>query len=420
MTRLKTVFLPILVRVLADFDCPQYCYESSESSSVSINIMAVDQSFGGMYDWIVAKADDFMALHPSVSIAVVPVSWGDLADEALNDVSDGVNFYSAYVMMVGQKIGQLAPYLLDLTDLIVDNNGDINWNEIGSFYRSYQALYQGKIYVLPLDGDFQTLYYRMDYFEAHNMSVPRTLEEYVAASMYFNGTDLNGDGTPDYGSCFPHHNWASEFYFWPWVAQYTQYLGTSAWRVLSIRLAPSKAHWPLCMETHINLGAHLWDVWIHNNHYSDECHNTNLQPQTQSSGTASALRARHCLALLPHHTVRWEQAHMRDCNGCRTSRSPQLSNGGMRIHLRQRKDLHHQPDGTSTAVQIRLCECRAGIRDICLDCSLNFRFFGPDVKLSQPVFVFTWPILQQLRQRDFFRIAEQQFEPANHNCARSK
>ena len=206
MTRLKTVFLPILVRVLADFDCPQYCYESSESSAVSINIMAVDQSFGGMYDWIVAKADDFMSLHPSVSIAIVPVSWGDLADEALNDVSDGVNFYSAYVMMVVQKIGQLAQYLLDLTDLIVDNNGDINWNEIGSFYRSYQALYQRKIYVLPLDGDFQTLCYRMDYFEAHNMSVPRTLEEYVAASVYFNGTDLNGDGTPDYGSCFPHHN----------------------------------------------------------------------------------------------------------------------------------------------------------------------------------------------------------------------
>ena len=65
-------------------------------------------------------------------------------------------------MMVGQQVGQLAPYLKDLTDFIVDNEGDINWNEIGSFYRSYQDLYQEKVFVLPLDGDFQTLYYRME------------------------------------------------------------------------------------------------------------------------------------------------------------------------------------------------------------------------------------------------------------------
>ena len=53
------------------------------------------------------------------------------------------------------------------------------------------------------------------------MTVPRTLEEYVAASVYFNGKDLDGDGTADHGSCFPHHGWGSEYFFWPFVAQYT-------------------------------------------------------------------------------------------------------------------------------------------------------------------------------------------------------
>ena len=163
--------------------------------------MAVNQDLGsgGPHDWVVAEADDFMALNASVIINVIDVPNEDLADEALQDVIDGVNFYSAYLMMVGQQIGQLAPYLKDLTDFIVDNEGDINWNEIRSFCRSYLALYQVKVFVLPLDGAFQTLYHRLDYFEAHNMTVPRTLEEYVAASVYFNGKVLEGDGTADYG-----------------------------------------------------------------------------------------------------------------------------------------------------------------------------------------------------------------------------
>ena len=117
-----------------------------------------------------------------------------------------------------------------LTDFIVDNEGDINWNATGSFYRSYQGLYQGKIFVLPLDGDFQTLYYRLDYFEAHNMTVPSrsmsqrpcTLMARILVVVALQTTDL----------AFPRLGFG--VFFWPFVAQCTQYLGTAQGGIFSM------------------------------------------------------------------------------------------------------------------------------------------------------------------------------------------
>ena len=72
------------------------------AESVSINILAVNQDLGsgGQHGWIVAKADDFMALNPSVVVTVIEAPYRDLADEV-----DEVNLHSAYIMMVGQENG---------------------------------------------------------------------------------------------------------------------------------------------------------------------------------------------------------------------------------------------------------------------------------------------------------------------------
>ena len=48
---------------------------------------------------------------------------------------------------------------------------------------------------------------RQDLFTQHGMSTPETIEELVTAAEYFHGTDLNGDGTPDYGFCGKVHCW---------------------------------------------------------------------------------------------------------------------------------------------------------------------------------------------------------------------
>ena len=62
--------------------------------------------------------------------------------------------------------------------------------------------------------------------------MPRTLEEYVLASQELNATDLNGDGVPDFGSCFPWVGDNSSEYFLTWITQVLQYRGTSQGTVL--------------------------------------------------------------------------------------------------------------------------------------------------------------------------------------------
>lgn len=45
------------------------------------------------------------------------------------------------------------------------------------------------------------MYYRRDVLAAHNLTVPRTWDDFLAVAAKTNGTDMNGDGRPDYGVC---------------------------------------------------------------------------------------------------------------------------------------------------------------------------------------------------------------------------
>ena len=117
--------------------------------------------------------------------------------------------------------------LMDLSTFTVDNVNDIAWQTIGRFFRAHPSLYEGKVLTLPLEGDVISLFYREDIFTSRGVAVPRTLEEYVLASQELNGTDLNGDGVPDFGSCFPCVGDYSGEYFVAWITQVQQYQGTS-------------------------------------------------------------------------------------------------------------------------------------------------------------------------------------------------
>ena len=57
------------------------------------------------------------------------------------------------------------------------------------------------------------IYYRTDVFAANNLKPPETWDDYVAAAKLLNGKDLNGDGTPDYGSCISKKRNAQAYWF---------------------------------------------------------------------------------------------------------------------------------------------------------------------------------------------------------------
>ena len=214
--------------------CYTQCLQTTSASATSINVMLVDGStdslWQGTQQWYDSKTAEFNALFPAISVELSHVPYEDMVTQAEEDVQHGTNQYHAYLvpfMNTNGGTSRLAEDLMDMSVFTVDNVNNIQWNTIGQFFRSHSALYEGKVLTLPLSGDTVFLYYRRDLFEAYGLAVPRTLEEYVVASQTLNGTDLNGDGEPDYGSCFPHAGEFAAEYFLIWVAQVLQYRGTS-------------------------------------------------------------------------------------------------------------------------------------------------------------------------------------------------
>ena len=69
------------------------------------------------------------------------------------------------------------------------------------FFRDFSQTFNGKTYMITLDGDFQMVYYRTDVLQKLGMQPPKTWDDYLAIAKAAHGKDLNGDGKPDYGSC---------------------------------------------------------------------------------------------------------------------------------------------------------------------------------------------------------------------------
>jgi len=94
--------------------------------------------------------------------------------------------------------------LADLTEFVRnDPYGDVNWPDIFRFNREVQSVYDNVVRLLPCDGDVHSLFYRKDLFEQHNVSVPRTWDEYTAVARFFHGMEVpQGNATVTLtGSC---------------------------------------------------------------------------------------------------------------------------------------------------------------------------------------------------------------------------
>ena len=146
-------------------------------------------------------------------VNVVAVGFQTIYDKALLDASTGTNSFDAYVFdpqWMGDFVGP--GYLLDLTDR-VNNDPQLDWQDIGPFFRDFNATYNGKVYTIPLDGDFHMVYYRKDILEKDGVKPPATWDDYLTIAQKYNGQDLNGDGQPDYGSCIAKKKGAQS-YWW--------------------------------------------------------------------------------------------------------------------------------------------------------------------------------------------------------------
>lgn len=181
---------------------------------VTVNVL----SFAGpqVTEPLLRRGPDFEALT-GANIEVTTVPFAELYNTILTDQSTGTNSYDAFVMSPQWNADFVAAGILEDLSSYVANDANIQWDDIAPFFRNFIATYNGSIYVVPLDGDFHMIYYRTDIFEAAGLQPPKTWEDYLAAAAQFNGTDLNGDGETDYGSCIPKVRQGQSFW---WIVDF--------------------------------------------------------------------------------------------------------------------------------------------------------------------------------------------------------
>jgi multiple sugar transport system substrate-binding protein len=160
-------------------------------------------------------------------IKIVTFPFGTLYQEIKQDLSQGNKKYDVMVFAPQWMVDYATPgYLENLTQRVAADS-NIEWDDIAPFFRDFSSTYQGKIVSIPLDGDFQMVYYRTDLLPAAKLNPPETWEEYLTIAKQFQGKDLNGDGTPDYGSCTAKKpNDQSFSMFWSVATSFLQSQGT--------------------------------------------------------------------------------------------------------------------------------------------------------------------------------------------------
>ncbi len=198
---------------------------AQDFNGVTVNVLTFDGP--QIAEPLQRRAPDFEKLT-GAKVNIVTVPNANLYQTILTDQATGTNSYQAFVFDPQWMSDFATPgYLQDLTSYI-QNDPAIQWNDIGQFFRNFSATYNGKIYTVPLDGDFHMVYYRTDVLQKLNMQPPKTWDDYVAIAKAANGMDMNGDGQPDYGSCISMAK-AQQAYWWiiSIAAPFIQSQGTS-------------------------------------------------------------------------------------------------------------------------------------------------------------------------------------------------
>ena len=144
------------------------------------------------------------------------IVFSDAADIFADPVEDmgtstrqGSEVYDGYFMSYSHfpevsALGLTEP----LNERIRQDNSRLKWEDVlpkvkqMGEYRHRNG--QTNIEFLMYDGDFFVPIVRLDLLEKHNLPLPNSWEELAEYANFFNNTDLNDDGEPDFGIChFP-------------------------------------------------------------------------------------------------------------------------------------------------------------------------------------------------------------------------
>src|SRR5215468_4747640 len=136
--------------------------QAGEFDGVTVNIM----TFTGpqIAEPLQRRAPDFEKMT-GAKINVITVPFSDLYTKLLTDWASGTNSVDAAVFAPQWMVDYVAGGYLEELGPRIAKDAAIQWNQIAPFFRDFSATFAGKIYLVPVDGDFHMLYYRTDVFE---------------------------------------------------------------------------------------------------------------------------------------------------------------------------------------------------------------------------------------------------------------
>lgn len=209
--------------------CP--CRSGSHSNEnivepIVLQVLAVaTPGIQAMVKW---NADDYYRHtngNVKVEVKTAP-TMTSLFEEVETDARAGGGLYDGYYTNpLALGTAAMLDGLHDLTPY-VKASPHADWADVLLALRTYMTSFEGKIYILPLDGDSLNLYYRKDILAAHGLDVPRTWNEYNEVARTLDGTDWNG--TRLSGSCVSRKRGDHAMYWYHMVlSSITQTSGAS-------------------------------------------------------------------------------------------------------------------------------------------------------------------------------------------------
>lgn len=197
---------------------------AGQFDGVTVNVMT---QTGAIQEPLQRRAPDFEKMT-GAKINIIAVPFSDLYQKVLTDWASGTNSVDAAVFAPQWMVDYAAAGYLEELGPRIAKDAALKWDEVAPFFKDFSATYKGKIFLVPMDGDFHMLYYRTDVLEKAGLKPPTTWDEYLAVAKAVNGKDFNGDGGKGYGSCIAKKRNAQSYWFvTDIVASMVQSKGTS-------------------------------------------------------------------------------------------------------------------------------------------------------------------------------------------------
>ncbi len=172
------------------------------------------------------RAREFEQLT-GAKVNIIKFPFKDIFKSIKQDFASKTNKYDVLVFSPKWMTDFVKPGYLENLTTRVQADRQLEWDDVAPFFRNFTATYKEQIYAIPIDGDFQMVYYRTDLFEKAKLEPPRTWDDYLAIAKQFHGQDLNGDSIPDYGSCLPKKpKTMNHQFFWSVASPFLQSQGT--------------------------------------------------------------------------------------------------------------------------------------------------------------------------------------------------